>query len=79
MASASMVAVSLARRVQLIQCIDRLGQQTVEQRGGTVLIPKTNRTYWDMRQVGDGTTPFIAPALAGLPMVDGLLEYEDIG
>jgi hypothetical protein len=32
-----------------------------------------------MRQLGDGTTPFIAPALAGLPMVDGLPEYEDIG
>jgi hypothetical protein len=32
-----------------------------------------------MWQLGDGTTPFIAPALAGLPMVDGLPEYEDIG
>jgi hypothetical protein len=42
-------------------------------------IPKTNRTYWDMRQLGDGATPFIAPALAGLPMVEGLPEYEDIG
>jgi hypothetical protein len=42
-------------------------------------IPKTNRTYWDMRQVGPGATPFIAPALAGLPMVEGLPEFEDIG
>jgi hypothetical protein len=76
----SVVAWPLAPRVQLIQCLDRLGQQPVAQRRGTVLyIPKTNRTYWDMRQLGDGTTPFIAPALAGLPMVEGLPEYEDIG
>jgi len=76
----SALASSLAPRVQLIQCLDRLGQQPVEQRRGTVLyIPKTNRTYWDMRQLGDGTTPFIAPAFAGLPMVEGLPEFEDIG
>jgi hypothetical protein len=76
----SVVVAALNNRVQLIHCLDRLGQQPVEQRKGTVLyIPKTNRTYWDMRQLGDGTTPFIAPALAGLPMVDGLPEYEDIG
>jgi len=76
----SVVVSPLAPRVQLLQCLDRLGQQPVEQRKGTVLyIPKTNRTYWDMRQLGDGTTPFIAPALAGLPMVEGLPEYEDIG
>jgi len=76
----SVVADALANRLQLTQCLDRLGQQTAEQRRGTVLyIPKTNRTYWDMRQIGDGATPFIAPALAGLPMVEGLPEYEDIG
>jgi hypothetical protein len=76
----SVVVAALADRVQLIQCLDRLGDQPPQQRRGTALyIPKTNRTYWDMRQLGDGTTPFIAPALAGLPMVDGLPEYEDIG
>jgi hypothetical protein len=76
----SVVAAALADRVQLIQCLDRLGDQPTQQRRGTVLyIPKTDRTYWDMRQLGDGATPFIAPALAGLPMVDGLPEYEDIG
>ncbi|MFZ0800484.1 MAG: hypothetical protein WCA13_17385 [Terriglobales bacterium] len=76
----SVVVAALANRVRLTQCLDRLGQQPVEQRRGTVLyIPKTNRAYWDMRQLGDGTTPFIAPALAGLPMVAGLPEYEDIG
>jgi hypothetical protein len=76
----SVVAAALADRVQLIQCLDRIGDQPAQQRRGTVLyIPKTDRTYWDMRQLGDGATPFIAPALAGLPMVDGLPEYEDIG
>jgi hypothetical protein len=76
----SVVVAALANRVQLVQCLDRLGGQPAEQRRGIVLyIPKTNRTYWDMRQLGDGATPFIAPALAGLPMVEGLPEYEDIG
>jgi hypothetical protein len=76
----SLVVAAFANRVQLIQCLTRLGEHPTDQRRGTVLyIPKTNRTYWDMRQVGEGTTPFIAPALAGLPMVDGLPEYEDIG
>jgi hypothetical protein len=32
-----------------------------------------------MRQLNQGTTPFIAPAVAGLTMVDGVPEYEDIG
>lgn len=76
----SVVVPALANRRRLMQCLDTLGQQSVEQRRGTVLyIPKTNRTYWDMRQDGPGATPFIAPALAGLPMVDGLPEFEDIG
>jgi hypothetical protein len=76
----SFVVAALANRVQLVQCLYRIGDQPAPQRRGTVMyIPKTNRTYWDMRQLGDGTTPFIAPALAGLPMVDGLPEYEDIG
>jgi hypothetical protein len=76
----SVVVPAFADRVQLIECLDRIGHEPVQQRRGTVLyIPKTNRTYWDMRQLGDGTTPFIAPALAGIPMVDGLPEYEDIG
>jgi len=76
----SVVTAAFANRVRLVECLDRLGHEPVEQRRGTVLyIPKTNRTYWDMRQLGDAATPFIAPALAGLPMVDGLPEYEDIG
>jgi hypothetical protein len=76
----SVVAAAFADRVQLVQCLDRIGDQPAQERRGVVLyIPKTDRTYWDMRQLGDGTTPFIAPALAGLPMVDGLPEYEDIG
>ena len=76
----SVVVPTLLPRVELIHCLDRLADQPLEQRRGWALyIPKTNRTYWDMRQAGDGATPFIAPALAGIPMVDGLPEYEDIG
>jgi hypothetical protein len=76
----SFVVPALADRLRLVQCLDHIGDQPAQQRRGIALyIPKANRTYWDMRQLGDGTTPFIAPALAGLPMVDGLPEYEDIG
>jgi hypothetical protein len=41
----SMVAASLARHVQLIQCLDRLGQETVEQRRGTVLVYSEDQSY----------------------------------
>jgi hypothetical protein len=76
----SVVVPALGPRVELVHCLDRLADQPIEQRRGLALyIPKANRTYWDMRQMGDGTTPFIAPAMAGIPMVDGLPEYADIG
>jgi len=76
----SVIVPALAKRAQLVDCLAALGHQPLEQRRGLALyIPKTNRTYWDMRQLGDGTTPFLAPALASVPMVDGLPEYEDIG
>ena len=72
----SVVAASMAKRISVTACLDRLGEQPAEQRRGTALyIPKINRTYWDMRQLGDGATPFLAPALAGMPMVDGLPEF----
>ena len=76
----SVVSAAFATRTHLLDCLVGLGKQPVEQRRGVALyIPKTNRTYWDMRQMGDGTTPFIAPAIAGMPMVDGLPEFADIG
>ena len=76
----SVVADSFSKREELVGCLVHVGGESVEQRRGIALyVPKTNRTYWDMRQVGSGTTPFIAPAFASLPMVDGLPEYDDIG
>jgi len=69
-----------AVRMQVLDCLSAIGARPAEQRRSIVLyIPKTNRSYWDMRQLGDGATPFIAPALAGVPMVEGLPEYDDIG
>lgn len=71
---------SLAARLEIIKCLHDIGRQPAELRKvEAIYIPKTNRVYWDMRQVGQGSTPFIAPAVAGVAMVEGLPEYEDIG
>jgi hypothetical protein len=71
---------AFAKRIELVKCLNDFGARSPSERRAIALyIPKTNRTYWDMRQVGPGATPFIAPALSGMAMVDGLPEYEDIG
>jgi len=69
----------LARK-NILQCLESLSRQPEALRRTAVLyIPKTNRLYWDMRQVGEGSTPFIAPAESGMAMINGLPEFEDIG
>lgn len=74
------LAPSLVNRQEVLDCLSDIGQRPREARKETVLyIPKTNRTYWDMRQLDPGTTPFLAPAFSGVAMVEGLPEYEDIG
>jgi hypothetical protein len=71
---------AIMARNNTLQCLESLGRQPRELRKTAALyIPKTNRVYWDMRQVGQGATPFIAPAESGLAMVNGLPEFEDIG
>jgi hypothetical protein len=71
---------AIMARKNTLQCLESLGRQPRElRRTAALYIPKTNRVYWDMRQVGQGATPFIAPAESGLAMVDGLPEFEDIG
>jgi hypothetical protein len=76
----AVVSPAWAVRIQVLDCLRSIGERPAEQRRNLVLyIPKTNRSYWDMRQVGAGSTPFIAPALARVPMVEGLPEYDDIG
>ena len=52
-----------------------------EKRVSAIYIPKINRAYWgDFRQGGSSgaATPFLAPALTGMAMVNGLPEYDDI-
>ncbi len=71
-------------RMDALRCLQDLSHQaqaqTKDQRKTAALyVPKTNRIYWDMRQVGPGATPFIAVAESGLAMVNGLPEFEDIG
>ncbi len=69
----------IARR-NVLQCLQNLGAQPTElKRVAAIYIPKTNRVYWDMRQIGMGATPFLAPAESGVAMVLGLPEFEDIG
>lgn len=73
-------AEGLPARIQVMRCLSRLSERSLEERRAVALyIPKTNRTYWDMRQAGQGATPFIAPALSGMAMVEGLPEFDDIG
>jgi hypothetical protein len=70
----------VAARNNVVQCLESLGRQPEAlKRTSALYIPKTNRLYWDMRQVGVGATPFIAPAESGMAMVNGLPEFEDIG
>ncbi len=71
---------AVVARKNILQCLEGLGREPRELRRSEALyIPKTDRLYWDMRQVGQGATPFIAPAESGMAMVDGLPEFEDIG
>jgi hypothetical protein len=78
--SASTGDARIIAREKILQCLENLGHQPKQLRQTAVIyIPKTNRLYWDMRQVGAGATPFIAPAESGMAMVNGIPEFEDIG
>ena len=64
---------------RVIACLEGIGGQPRDQRKASALyIPKTNRAYWDMRQSDFAATPFIAPSFAGVAMVSGLPEYDDV-
>jgi len=63
----------IVARKNILLCLESLdGEPRELRRTAVVYIPKTDRLYWDMRQVGLGATPFIAPSESGLAMVDGL-------
>jgi hypothetical protein len=65
---------------QVVDCLEEISRRPVRQRRAMLLyVPKTNRSFWNMRQADAGTTPFIAPAFAAVAMVDGLPEFDDIG
>jgi len=78
--SPSRADAGIVARGNILQCLENLGHQPKQLRQTAVIyIPKTNRLYWDMHQVGAGATPFIAPAEAGMAMINGVPEFEDIG
>ncbi len=67
-------------RAGMLRTLQSLSDQPRELKKTSALyIPKTNRLYWDMRQIGQGATAFIAPAESGLAVIDGLAEFEDLG
>ena len=48
-----------------------------EKRSTALFIPQNNRAYWGLAaKIGCSTVPFIAPALSGIAMVDGLPPAE---
>jgi len=58
---------------------------TAEKRVTLLYIPKTNRVYWDLfgadprdRGRPPWATPFVAPALSGLALLDGLPDPQDL-
>jgi hypothetical protein len=70
----------LREHQQVADCLKNLGQKPVSERRTEVLyVPKSDRAYWELRQSDPGVTPFLAPALSGVAMIDGLPEFEDIG
>jgi hypothetical protein len=73
-----------ARTDAKAQTIDRLAglyQLPIEEKRITlVYIPRTNRAFWDLLGPPDGLwlTPFVAPALSGLALIDGLPDAADL-
>jgi hypothetical protein len=63
--------------ITLFRSLDRL--PLAEKRRTLLFIPKTNRQYWDLLHTPyspkDG--PFVAPALSGIAMLDGLYDRPE--
>jgi hypothetical protein len=71
---------TVVARSHMLTCLQSLNDRPRDEKKMSALyIPKTNRLYWDMRQIGIGATPFIAPAESGIAMIDGVAEFEDLG
>jgi hypothetical protein len=63
--------------IALLRGLDRL--PLAEKRRSLLYIPKTNRQFWDLLHTAyspkDG--PFVAPALSGIAMLDGLYDRPE--
>jgi hypothetical protein len=63
--------------ISLLRGLDRLPLE--EKRRSLLYIPKTNRQFWDLLHTAyspkDG--PFVAPALSGIAMLDGLYDRPE--
>jgi hypothetical protein len=63
--------------IALLRGLDRLPLE--EKRRSLLYIPKTNRQFWDLLHTAyspkDG--PFVAPALSGIAMLDGLYDRPE--
>ncbi len=71
---------TVVARSRMLRTLQGLSDQPHDlKRASALYIPKTNRLFWDMRQVGQGATPFIAPAESTIAMIDGVAEFEDLG
>jgi hypothetical protein len=75
-----------ARRDPHAQTIDMLADlyrlPKEEKRVTLLYIPKSNRAYWDLIDTRKGSMPwaicFVAPALSGLALLDGLPDPQDL-
>jgi len=66
---------SAGRNAPVVDGLLRLGRSPVEERRRTALfIPQTERRYWDILTRPGACTfdPHVAPALAGMAMIDGM-------
>jgi hypothetical protein len=54
--------------INTLLAMDRLSP--LEKKGSLLYIPKSNHAYWSLLECM--TTPFVAPSLAGIAMLEGL-------
>jgi len=70
------------RNSKVIEALEKLARLPSDEKRQTLLfIPKSNRLYWDLPATMCKAIPFIAPAITGIAMIDGLPgdECADIG
>lgn len=64
------------KTIDLLAELNRLPR--LERKEGLLYIPKLNRDFWDQLPAGINRlfTCFLAPAISGLPQLDGVPEYD---